>query len=307
MSGAELTGEDEFLERLVARHLLVPSGVAGIYGRGRGFEEIVLAFDAHVTRETAKDGAEFVRFPPIQPRRLLETSGYLASFPHLAGSIFGFGGDEDDALILAEQAGAHEDWSGSQTMTDLVLLPAACYPVYPWVASSGRLPRGGRLVDVLCYCFRHEPSGDPARMQAFRQREHVCLGPADDVAAWHRSWIDRGLDVLASVGLRATVEDAADPFFGRSGRMMAASQRQQRLKFELVYPIHPDGNPTAIMSINSHQSHFGADFGITTADGDVAHSACFGFGLERVALALFRAHGLDVEDWPRDIRNRLQV
>ena len=83
-------------------------------------------------------------------------------------------------------------------MTDLVLLPAACYPVYPWVASAGKLPSGGRLVDVLCYCFRHEPSADPARMQAFRQRENVCIGAAEDVAAWHQSWIDRGLELLDS-------------------------------------------------------------------------------------------------------------
>jgi hypothetical protein len=305
MSKRELSGEEEFLERLVARRLLVPSGVAGVYGRGRYFEEVALAFDALITRETAPDDAEFVRFPPVLPRHDLETSGYLASFPHLAGSVFGFAGDEAAAGTLPGQAAAAEDWSGSQTMTDLVLLPAACYPVYPWVASAGRLPSDGRLVDVLCYCFRHEPSGDPARMQAFRQRENVRIGPAEDVEAWHESWIARGLDVLASVGLTATVADANDAFFGRSGRMLAASQREQRLKLELVYPIHPDGNPTAIMSINYHQDHFGSDFGISTADGDVAHTACFGFGLERIALALFRAHGLDLEEWPDEIRSRL--
>jgi hypothetical protein len=39
----------------------------------------------------------------------------------------------------------------------------------------------------------------------------------------------------------------------------------------------------------------------------VAHSACVGFGLERVALALFKRHGLDVGDWPREVRDVLAL
>ncbi len=48
-------------------------------------------------------------------------------------------------------------------------------------------------------------------------------------------------------------------------------------------------------------------FDIRTADGNVAHSACVGFGLERVALALFRTHGLRVEDGPREVRDVLTL
>ena len=42
-----------------------------------------------------------------------------------------------------------------------------------------------------------------------------------------------------------------------------------------------------------------------TADGAVAHSACFGFGLERVALALAAKHGFDVAAWPASVRQEL--
>ena len=38
------------------------------------------------------------------------------------------------------------------------------------------------------------------------------------------------------------------------------------------------------------------------ADGEVAHSACVGFGMERIALALFRTHGLDPATWPVSVR-----
>jgi hypothetical protein len=48
-------------------------------------------------------------------------------------------------------------------------------------------------------------------------------------------------------------------------------------------------------------------FNIRTAEGDVAHSACVGFGLERVALALFKTHGLEVCAWPLEVRNVLDI
>ena len=51
----------------------------------------------------------------------------------------------------------------------------------------------------------------------------------------------------------------------------------------------------------------GVAFDIRTHDGAVAHSACVGFGLERIALALFKTHGLDVSGWPLEVRNVLDL
>ena len=42
-----------------------------------------------------------------------------------------------------------------------------------------------------------------------------------------------------------------------------------------------------------------------TAAGEVAHSCCFGFGLDRITLALLRTHGLSPGDWPAAVRDRL--
>ena len=304
MNVPETIEEQAFLDVLVGAGLLLPTGVPGIYGRGGVFEDTLLAFDGFVTRETAADGAEVVRFPPVLPRTNLETTGYLKSFPHLAGSVFSFAGDEDEAFELGQRASRHEDWADLQTMTAVTLIPAACYPVYPWVAAAGPLPELGRLVDICCYCFRNEPSGDPARMQSFRQREHVRLATPDEVSSWHRGWVERGGEILVSVGLVTEAVVANDPFFGRAGRMLAANQRDQGLKLERVYPIAGE-RPTAIMSINYHQDHFGVDFGIKTANGETAHSACFGFGLERITLALFRTHGTEPASWPTDVRAKL--
>ena len=48
-------------------------------------------------------------------------------------------------------------------------------------------------------------------------------------------------------------------------------------------------------------------FDIRTHDGEVAHSACVGFGLERVALALFKTHGFDLAKWPGEVRDVLGI
>jgi seryl-tRNA synthetase len=88
---------------------------------------------------------------------------------------------------------------------------------------------------------------------------------------------------------------------------MKATQREQELKYELVVPITSQQKPTAVASSNYHLDHFGLAFDIRTADGDVAHSACVGFGYERMALALFNTHGMDPGLWPQSVKRVLEL
>src|SRR5690606_40724341 len=124
-------------------------------------------------------------------------------------------------------------------------------------------------------------------------REYVCMGTQEHVTTFRQTWMDRGLEMMAKVGLDVTIDVANDPFFGRAGRMLANNQRQQNLKFELLIPVTSTAKPTACLSFNYHQDHFGTTWELRTADDGVAHTACVGFGLERIALALFSHHGLD--------------
>jgi seryl-tRNA synthetase len=77
------------------------------------------------------------------------------------------------------------------------------------------------------------------------------------------------------------------------------------LKFEVLIPVISEENPTACCSFNFHQDHFGSKWEIQTADGEVANTACLGFGLERIAMALFKTHGPDVRRWPSAVRAKL--
>jgi seryl-tRNA synthetase len=300
-----MTDRAPFLRELLDAGLLIESGVRGVYGHGAGFEDVRAAFERLIGETAAARGAERLRFPPLLPREQLEDSEYLGSFPHLAGTVFEFGGDERDARTQGERAAAHEDWSEFQRMTDLTLLPAACYPVYPAIASRGRLPPGGAFIEAGgAWVFRREPSDDPARRQIFHQHELVRIGEPEIVRSWRDEWAELGLDLLRRLGLDAQLDIANDPFFGRGARMLAASQRQQALKMELLVPMN-GGGPVAMASFNHHQEHFGSRFGIELSDGTTAHTACVGFGHERIVLGMLYVHGLEPQSWPESVRREL--
>ena len=294
-----------FRDELFRAGLLIATGVPGVYGRSGEFEDTVERVDRLAAAAGAPDRPDVIRFPPILNRAHFERSGYLKSFPHLVGTIHSFAGTEQGHRELIDTVAGGGDWSAPFRAAPVVLTPAACYPLYPMLA--GTLPAGGRVVDLMSYCFRHEPSEDAGRMQMFRMHEHVRAGDPDTVMAWRDSWLGRVASFTEALALDARSEVASDPFFGRGGKLLAVSQRDQRLKLEIVAAVASDQWPTAIISLNYHQDHFGDAFGIDTADGAVAHTACVGFGLERIALALYRRHGLERAGWPTPVRKALAL
>jgi seryl-tRNA synthetase len=292
-----------FLLELVEARLLVETGVRGIYGRSGAFERVIDGIEHVVGVASKPDKPEELRFPPVVTRKNFEKSGYMKSFPQLAGSIHVFKGNDKAHQELLATIDSGDDWAKALVPADVVLKPAACYPVYP--IASGTVPEGGRLFDVMSYCFRHEPSDDPARMQLFRMHELIRMGTPDDVRAFREVWFERGQKVLKDLDLDAKPVVANDPFFGRGGKVLAISQRELELKFELVVPICSEAEPTAVVSLNYHQDHFAHIFDIKTSSGEYAHTSCIGFGLERIALAMLKKHGLDSSRWNPALRARL--
>ena len=61
------------------------------------------------------------------------------------------------------------------------------------------------------------------------------------------------------------------------------------------------------MSFIYHRDHFGKTWVLQTAAGEVAHTGCVAFGIDRLILALFAAHGLDLCNWPAAARDALAL
>lgn len=287
-------------ESLVDAGVLMRSTVKGLYGKGRDFVLVFDGLDRFVTRAGASDGAELMRFPPLLPREVFLKTDYLRSFPDLVGSVHSFlGGEKEHAAMLRTLEDGGE-WADALSPSQLMMAPAACYPIYPTI--SGSLPEGGRTFDVLGMCFRHEGSDDPARMMTFHQHEYVHVGTPLSAREFRDDWLTRSIALMESLGLDVRAEVANDPFFGRAGRMLKMNQREDALKFEVVATVANADKPTAIVSCNCHQDHLTVPFQINTADGGVAHSACVGFGMERIVLALFAKHGTNLASWPEPVR-----
>ena len=294
-----------FRAQLLDARLLIDAGTPGLYHRSHVYETVLRSIEAHATAAGATDDPRRLYFSPVIVRSTLEGSGYVSSFPNLLGTVNSFEGDQRQLMELRRRAETGGEWMQLTSPTNVALCSAACHSIYPMYAHS-TVSDGGTHFEVQSFCFRHEPSEDPARMQSFRMQEFVYLGTKEGAIAFRDRWLDKGRQLLTDLGLVLDVVPASDPFFGRGNELMATSQIEKELKFEIVTPIS-SAQAGAISSANYHEDHFGVTFDITTEDGSVAQSACFAFGLDRITLALFYVHGLDVRTWPTEVLDQLSI
>jgi seryl-tRNA synthetase len=279
------------------------TAVDGVYHRSWDWERVLRGVEQHVMGKRVATDAPRRWFPPVMPREEFLKTDYLRSFPDLVGSIDVFDGTDKEhrALLAVLEDGG--DWTSHLTPGEVVLPSSVCHPLYGTLPTD--VPGDGLDEECSGWSFRHEPSLDPARMQMFRIYEYVRIGTPAQALAHRDEWLERGLAALTELGLPVRSEAANDPFFGRVGKMLAANQLESSLKYEMVVDL-TDVRPTAIGSSNYHEDHFGDTFGLHLADGTSAHSSCIGFGLDRITLALFAVHGVDVAGWPAEVRSALQ-
>ncbi len=207
-----------------------------------------------------------MRFPPVMSRSQLEKSGYLKSFPNLAGlrlrpaRLGGLDSRRGRALRDGRRLDDLADRRGSRALARGLLsgLPDR-RDARPLAAGRAAVRhRGGRV------------SGTSPRAASTACSRSACASScasARPTKSWNfasAGWTRRRR-LPSELGLPFTLDVANDPFFGRVGQIMAVSQRQQALKFELLIPYYPGASPTACMSFNYHREHFGNVWGIRDA------------------------------------------
>jgi seryl-tRNA synthetase len=277
---------------------ILTTDVHGLALFGPVFEKLVDALQISIGRLVEPEGATRLGVPPIISRRVLERLGYVEAFPHLLGTLYTYPGDEHTWQELVPAVRGGQSWTTSLAPSDVAMLPAVCYHVYPQLTGTD-LARP-LVVDVCGYCYRHEKTAEPGRMRAFRMRELVRVDTESAVRSWQQSWVDRAGEWLRSLGLAVSVRPANDPFFGAARRLVGAVQLTEQLKWELVVEVD-QGLDQAVASCNRHKDHFSTELGFTVA-GKIAHTACTAFGLERIALAVIQQHGSHPGHWPDELR-----
>ena len=121
-------------------------------------------------------------------------------------------------------------------------------------------------------------------------REYVCVGTPEQIADFRSRWMGRAQALAKELGLAYRIDQAS--------KLMAVSQIEQALKFELLVPVRSVEQPTACMSFNYHRDHFGTAWNLRNNSGTIMHTGCVAFGMDRLALAMFATHGLETARWP---------
>ena len=290
-----------FLDDLLDAGLLIESGVPGVYGRGAAFEDVRVGVDALVDRggrgRRRRDACASRR---SCPRRQLEASGYLKSFPHLAGTIFAFDGDEAEAHEQVETRRRHEDWSEFQAMTDLVL-----HARRPATRSTRRSRPAGRWRPAACSSTPAAPTSSATSRRATRRGCRCSTSARSSGSASPRrsspgatTWRDRALALLRGRRARRPLRRrhrirSSAAAAGCWPRASASRRSSSRSSCQIAGPRADRGRVVQLPPGPLRRRRTGS----SSPDGETAHTACLGFGLERITLALLRR--------PRARRRRL--
>ncbi|MFI9804248.1 hypothetical protein ACIHEJ_07735 [Streptomyces sp. NPDC052301] len=277
--------------------LPLDSAVPGLALFDDTHEALIDALHASIGRFAAAESARRIGVPQVISRALLERLGYVESFPQLLGTVYSYEGDDRQWREIVPALRRGEPWTQRHELSDVALLPAVCYHLYPQLAGAELAEPA--VFDLTGQCYRHERTTEPGRLRAFRMRELIRVDTPEATVAWRDAWTERARDWLDSLGLKASIEPASDPFFGSAERLMGAMQRAEQLKWELVVEV-ADGLSQAVVSCNCHKNHFAEEFGFRMSGGE-AHTSCTAFGLERIALAVLYRHGSDRRNWPAEL------
>ena len=285
---------------------LTDQGEIVSFGRGRyGFGPKILFlmdyFDLQVRQMAAKFEAEPRGFPTLIGADVLDRCRYLKNFPSALNFVLHLREDHD---VLREFAGSAR-WDGERLVYDprgassveCLLSPSICFHWYSWLRDS-QLPKP-QAITAIGKCFRYESSNLQGleRLWDFSMREIVLAGPAHDILTKRDRLVELSSEFLGGLGMAYEITTAVDPFFVESYAVQSAYQQGFELKLELLAPLPYRGKKLAVGSINYHQDFFGRSFAIETSEGP-AHTACLGFGYERLALAFLAQYGPDEQDWP---------
>ncbi len=202
--------------------------------------------------------------------------------------------------VVQEGSGAASEQLDSP---DLVLSPNICYHFWQSLADREHGFDGLKTGTAVGSCHRYESRATTGleRLREFRMREIFAIGEKSNVLDFRDMLLAGQKDFLQKFELAGCIETASDPFFVDTSQKRIY-QLSLNLKHEIKALLPYKNELLAISSVNYHENFFSKAFNIRSRDGEVLHSCCLGFGLDRWCLAVFAQFGLDTRKWPRPVR-----
>jgi seryl-tRNA synthetase len=270
------------LDTLVARGDVRLTGAGQVSLSGMALD-VMLAVDQTVQGWARELGAAEHRYPSL-----------------IAAEVLKRAGREEWTSVMRSEAHAER---ASLARNDNALAPAVCYHTYPEYENT-TLGENPSVLTALGRCYRDEDGNyvPLERLWEFNMREVIVLGTREQVESTRQRIVKHVTELVNTLGLDATIDVAADPFFTSADEGRRLMQQAGALKHELLLTVEPNGRAIAAASFNHHLDYFGSRFGITLPNGSPVSSGCVAFGLERWVLAIFTQLGVDDASWPAGAR-----
>lgn len=189
-----------------------------------------------------------------------------------------------------------------------VLRHAACVPIYSSLENKLINSNKGESYIVSGKCFRNEETNicELSRLNEFSMKEFVFIGNELNVNKMIniskeliKFWID-------TFKLNSKYETASDSFFANNYKKLKFFQMLGNSKQEFKTLIPANNQYIASSSINYHRTHFCKPYQIRDEHGNYCYSACFAFGIERLAYTLLSQKGLDPNKWDKQTIKELE-
>lgn len=267
-------------ELLIDRGWILPQN-DGRFIISEEFNRIMQLFDALFLIWAKEDGAVEYVYPDFYDMSDLNKCGYLGQFHNHCIFACTSSSDISDDIELSS--------------SNYINNPAVCMHCYIQYRNSVISDEHPVVITSKGRCKRNESSGfiSLERMMDFTMREIVFIGDKDFVLSKRQVYIEKSKFLLKALGLEGTISLSNDPFFKKEDSIKAVYQRRFKLKYELALKNYDNGHNVAVGSFNYHNYNFSKAYSIKMTNGNLAHTACVAFGLERFAYTYITQIGMD--------------
>lgn len=327
ITAGKLSGEEIKIKTLVDHTDAVPSHAApifqemldngcirkicsGVYAYSGLFLKIFRYFDRKIAafgKEHFPQAEEY-EFPVLYPVKDYEKGKYFETFPH---HIMFQTNMKQDLTVLNRFAenGIRDESILNEMKTPVnVLRHAACVPVYSMVENQTITVDHPRCFLISGKCFRNEADNvfELARLNEFYMKEYVFIGSPE----YCKESIKHAKTIwnfwTETFGLNSKVDTANDSFFASNYKKLKLFQVLGQSKQEFKVQLPASGLYVACGSANHHRTHFSKPYQIHAEHNALCYTACFAFGIERLAYTLLAQKGLDVSAWDQATRDEIE-
>ncbi len=250
-------------------------------------------------------GAVEHKYPTLISVRTMQRIKYLVSRPESINFVSRLNEDFDQIDFFSESAKKVKEQVemnkiGKLFITDQINSSAVCFHTYNQYKDKDlELKKEPIIIGAEGKCFRYESKSMHSfeRLRDFSMREIIVLGTERMVDEFIKMITVKCEDFFKEIGMNYYLAIANDPFFTKEFSTQSMFQRNFSLKVEINARINGKSNRIAIGSINNHRDYLGKGFNIMN-HGNVIHSGCAAFGIERCFFAFLEQFGLEMRNWP---------